>query len=149
MINKKIKNATTTEFDGVKFRSMLEKRFYVYLKHKDIEFEYEPEKIVLWERSKSHFTIPYYDKIGRTFKKVTSKPLSVTYTPDFILSYKGWKVYLEVKGWKNDVVPYKIRLFRDWLEKQNTPKQCYAVVRTIKELEYVLYDLDRYLETTG
>ena len=140
--NKKVKNATPTEYNGIKFKSILETRIYKYLLSKGIEPEYEKIKIKLWSRSKGELSVPYYDRIGKIFKKVTSKPLSVTYTPDFIFKYNGYTVYLEVKGFKNDVVPYKIRLFRDWLEAQNNPKQCYAVVHTIKEVEFLLNDLN-------
>lgn len=142
MNNKKICNATPTEYEGMKFRSKLELRIYKYLLTKGIEPQYEQAKIVLWNREKGYFKVPYYDRIGKTFKKITSKPLAVTYTPDFIFTYNGVLVYLEVKGFKNDVTNYKIKLFRDWLETQNNPKQCYAVVHTIKEVEFLLKDLN-------
>ena len=142
MINKKIINATPTEYDGKKFRSMLEVRIYRKLKELGIEPEYEPQKIILWERSKQQLTVPYYDRVGKIFKRVTSKPLRVTYTPDFIFDFKGWHIYLEVKGYKNDLTNYKIRLFRDWLETQNNPRQCYAVVHRIKDVEFLLKNLD-------
>ncbi len=142
MNNKKICNATPTEYEGMKFRSKLELRIYKYLLTKGIEPQYEQAKIVLWNREKGYFKVPYYDRVGKTFKKITSKPLAVTYTPDFIFTYNGVLVYLEVKGFKNDVTNYKIRLFRDWLETQNNPKQCYAVVHTIKEVEFLLKDLN-------
>lgn len=144
MINKKIRNATPTEYDGIKFRSKLEARVYKYLISKEIVPLYEKYKITLWQKAKDSFTVPYYDKVGKTFKKVTTKPLPVTYTPDFVFPYKEWNVFLEVKGFKNDVVPYKIRLFREWLEghKFELGNPCFAVVKSIKEIEQLLKELE-------
>lgn len=142
MINRKICGATPTEYDGIKFRSKLEARIYKYLVTKGIIPQYEVEKITLWNRDKGYFKVPYYDRVGKTFKRITSKPLAITYTPDFVFIYNEVTVYLEVKGFKNDITNYKIRLFRDWLETQNNPKQCYAVVHTIREVEQLLNNLN-------
>lgn len=142
MENRKIRNATEIEYDGIKFKSKKEAGVYRYLKSIGINPDYEPVSIKIWDREK--FTVPYYDRIGKTFRKVTSKPIRVSYTPDFIFEYEGYRVFLEVKGFKNDVANYKIRLFRDWLENiQATADKtlCYAVVYTKKELEFLLEDL--------
>lgn len=142
--NKKIKGATSTEYDGIVFRSKKEASVYKYLKSININPEYEPTTAIIWNRES--FSVPYYDRIGKTFKKVTSKPIRVSYTPDFIFDFGEYRVILEVKGFKNDVANYKIRLFRDWLEKQQnwtTKKLCYAVVYTIKELKFLLEELQK------
>lgn len=143
-MNRKIKNATPTEYKDIKFRSLLECYIYKHLKSKGITPQYEAHRITLWQKAKDSFTVPYYDRVGKTFKKVTTKPLPVTYTPDFTFQYKGWNVFLEVKGFKNDVVPYKIRLFREWLEghKFELGNPCFAVVKSVKELELFLKDLE-------
>lgn len=138
--NRKIRNATPIEYNGITFRSKLEKAVYIALMKRGITPDYEPNRIKIWSRDK--FTIPYYDRFGKKgFKLITSKPLSVHYTPDFIFQYKEMTVYLEVKGFKNDVTPYKIRLFRDWLEN-NTKNSCYAVVYSLGDLNALLKDLD-------
>lgn len=138
--NKKIKNATAKTYNGINFRSSLEVRLYKYLLSKNIDTEYEPETIIIWEGK--HFSVPFYSTIGRNFKKITTKTRAIHYTPDFIIYYNGYKIYLEAKGFTNDVFPYKAKLFRSWLETQ--PKElklCFAVVHSIKELEFVLKDL--------
>lgn len=140
--NRKIKNATEVEYEGIKFRSKKECSVYKYLKSIGITPEYEPATVVIWNRDS--FSVPYYDRVGKRFKRITSKPIRVSYTPDFIFDFGEYKVILEVKGFKNDVANYKIRLFRDYLEeyqKTSSKKLCYAVVYTIKELKTLLEDL--------
>lgn len=144
MENKKIKGATKTEVEGIEFRSKLEASIYKYLKSIDITPDYEPISVKIWDRDS--FSVPYYDKVGKNFRRITEKPRVVKYTPDFVFNYGIYKVILEVKGFKNDVAPYKIRMFRDWLEGTQclcSAKYCYAVVYTIKDVKTLLADLDK------
>lgn len=142
--NKKIRNATPIIYDDIKFRSTLEKSIYKWLKDKDIQVEYEPIRCKIWDRK--GFSVPYYDRAGiKPFGLIKSKPIAVHYTPDMIFIYKGVRVFLEVKGFKNDVTPYKIRLFREWLDKysiETNTKCCYAVVYAIKDVNKLLELLD-------
>lgn len=144
MENKKIINATPTNFDGIEFRSKLEKSIYKSLIDKGIQVDYEPQKCKVWDRD--GFSVPYYDRYGKKgFGLITSKPIAVHYTPDMVFDYKGTKVFLEVKGFKNDVTPYKIRMFREWLDKYQSEtniKCCYAVVYAIKDVNLLLNLLD-------
>lgn len=147
MVNKKIKGATICEYNGIKFRSKQELSIYKYLLSIGITPEYETTKFTIWDRDS--FSVPYYDRFGKTFKKISRKPTSVHYTPDFIFSIGSIKVILEVKGFKNDVTPYKIRLFRDFLEKHyndTKEKVCYAVVYSIKDLKFLINDLQNSSE---
>ena len=142
--NKKIKGATKTEVDGIEFRSKLEASVYKYLKSIDITPDYEPMSVKIWDRE--HFSVPYYDRYGKKFMRITRKPTSVKYTPDFVFNYGNYKVILEVKGFKNDVAPYKIRMFRDWLEGTQClcrSTYCYAVVYSIKDVKTLLDDLQK------
>jgi hypothetical protein len=145
--NKKIKNATECELDGINFRSKQERSIYKYLLSIGITPQYESERFTIWDRDK--FSVPFYDRYGRTFKRIDRKPTSVHYTPDFIFNVGDIKVILEVKGFKNDAVPYKTRLFRDLLEKikdNSGEKLCYAIVYTIKDLKFLLNDLQNSRE---
>lgn len=141
MANKKIKNSTICQEDGMVFRSKLERSIYKYLTSIGITPKYEAEKFTIWDRDK--FSVPYYDRYGKVFKRITRKPTAVHYTPDFIFTYKDIDVILEVKGFKNDVAPYKIRMFRDYLEEYGKElKLCYAVVYSVRDLKVLLKDLD-------
>lgn len=144
MENKKIINATPTNYDGIEFRSKLEKSIYKALTDRGIQVDYEPIRCKIWDRDS--FSVPYYDRVGKKpFGLVTSKPIAVHYTPDMVFEYKGTQVFLEIKGFKNDVTPYKIRLFRDWLDRYHREtgiKGCYAVVYAIKDVNTLLNLLD-------
>lgn len=140
--NKKIKNATVCQENGITFRSQQERAVYKYLVSIGITPKYETERFTIWDRAK--FSVPFYDRYGKTFMKINRKPTAVHYTPDFIFNIAGIKVILEVKGYKNDAVPYKIRLFRDYLEcHYNLTKEpcCYAIVYSIKDLKFLIADL--------
>lgn len=134
-VNRKIKNATDCIIDGIEFKSLLEGRIYKYLKSIGIIPEYESKKFKIWDRDK--FSFPYFDRYGKVFKKITRKPSPVHYTPDFIFTYKGFTVILEAKGFKNDVVNYKIRLFRELLDTLEG-NLCYAVVYSVKDVKTLL-----------
>lgn len=140
--NKKIKNATECQENGITFKSKQERAVYKYLLSIGITPKYETERFTIWDRDK--FSVPFYDKFGKTFMKINRKPTAVHYTPDFIFTINGIKVILEVKGFKNDAAPYKIRLFRDYLEnisKSIKEKLCYAIVYSIKDVKTLLNDL--------
>lgn len=140
--NKKIKNATVCQEGDIVFRSKQERSVYRYLLSIGVTPEYEAERFTIWDRDK--FSVPFYDRFGKTFMRINRKPTAVHYTPDFIFTINDIKVILEVKGFKNDAAPYKIRLFRDYLENiSNTTneKLCYAVIYSIKDLKILLNDL--------
>lgn len=140
--NKKIKGATVCFFNSITFRSKKELSVYKYLLSIGITPQYECTKFTIWDSPK--MSVPYYDKYGEIFQRITRKPIAVHYTPDFIFDYKGIKVILEVKGFKNDVANYKIRLFRQYLEEHSKEgeKLCYAVVYSIKNVKTLLNELN-------
>lgn len=140
MENKKVKNATVCQTDGINFRSKQEASVYKYLLSQGITPQYEPEKFTIWDRGP--MTVPFYDRYGKTFKRLTRKPTAIHYTPDFIFTVNGITVFLEVKGFSNDVFPYKAKLFRDYLENQpNKENLCYAIIYAIKDLKLLLDEL--------
>lgn len=132
MVNKKIKNATPKEYNGIKFRSLLEVMTYKTLLQEGFLPEYENKTFILKDSFQP--SIPFYTK--NTFKrnnknievlssttvidKRVIKP--ITYTPDFIFEYKNKIIIIEVKGMANDVYPYKLKLFRCILENIITTK---------------------------
>lgn len=131
--NKKIKNASPLEYDGISFKSKLEKMIYQTLKEQGFPVEYEPHKFVLWQGFRP--TVPFYDKdkSTRMLKLENKKIIDITYTPDFVFTYKGFLVVIEAKGMENDRFYLKKKMFRKWLE-DNHPKSIYFEIYTKKQL---------------
>lgn len=131
--NKKIKNASPLEYDGISFKSKLEKMAYQTLREHDLPVEYESQKFIIWEGFKP--TVPFYNKDLKTrmLKLETKKIIDISYTPDFIVRYNGYMVILELKGFENNVYPLKKKIFRKWLET-NIPKSIYFEIFTKKQL---------------
>lgn len=78
----KVKNATPTQYDGIKFRSKLEAYTYKKLKEAKVYAEYEP----------THFElIPKFEYQGE-------KVRAMTYLPDFV----GKDFIIECKGLMGD-----------------------------------------------
>ena len=122
--NKKIKNATISEYNGIKFRSKNELSCYKKLEAAKLDFSYESEKITLWEGFKSSIPIyaPNKIKVGKFSKNLesqTKKHISITYTPDFIVTKGDYKIYIEYKGQPNDTYPIKKKMFLKTLEDRN------------------------------
>lgn len=131
--NKKIKNATPLKYDGITFKSKLEKMAYQTLKEYNLPVAYEPMTFTIWEGFKP--TVPFYDKnkTTRMLKLNQKKIISITYTPDFIIQYNNYTVILELKGRENDCFYLKKKIFRKWLEKYK-PKSVYFEIYTKKQL---------------
>lgn len=90
-INKKIKNATPTTYNGIKFRSKLEAEVAKIFDAEGVEFQYEPFKVDL---------VPTFKYLGETIR-------SWTYTPDFVIFNN---IIIEVKGYANDAWPLKKKM---------------------------------------
>lgn len=131
--NKKIKNASPLEYEGISFKSKLEKMAYQTLREHGLPVEYEPQKFIIWEGFKP--TVPFYNKDLKTrmLKLDIKKIIDISYTPDFIVRYNGYMVILELKGFENNVYPLKKKIFRKWLET-NIPKSIYFEIFTKKQL---------------
>ena len=75
--------------------------------------------------------------------RMMRRPRPITYTPDMSFTYKGYKVYVEVKGYMNDTFPLKAKMFLSYLAKQpDSSRYVYAVIRSITEIDYTLNDID-------
>jgi len=116
MENKKIKNATSVEYNGIKFKSLLEVSIYKTLLQEGFNVKYEPIKYCIWGGFKP--TVPFYtkDKQTRDLKLDTKKLIDITYTPDFVFKYNDTTIIIEAKGFENNIFPVKKKLFRKWLE---------------------------------
>lgn len=143
MANKKIKNATTTKFAGITFKSALEVRIYKALKTEGIDAEYEKHTYTLSPKVVS--TKPFYNRTPtKGFHRIQGTIQAITYTPDFTFKLNDVFVILEVKGFENDVFPIKRNLFRKYLEKVKYPVM-YFEIRTKKELMEALKAVKNYV----
>lgn len=152
MSNKKIKNANSTKINELLFKSRLELRVYKLLSTMGFNVQYEPYTFTLWEGFKP--LTPFYDqetnrqrvdrlkedKSGSKSLQLIQKNekiMSIKYTPDFYLEYNGVYIYIEAKGYENDVFYIKKKLFRQLLDdklKNNGEMSMYFEVHTIKQL---------------
>lgn len=131
--NKKIRNATPKEFNGIKFKSILEVMVYKTLLSVGFEPLYEKNKFVIWQGL--YPSVPFYDKDATTrmLKLNKKKIIDITYTPDFTFEYNKRLIIIEVKGFENDVFPVKKKLFRKSLE-ENHPEALFFEIYTKKQL---------------
>lgn len=127
-MNQKIKNATKITVDGIEFKSQLEKNVYNIFKDAGFDIQYEPITFVLWKEYTSK--IPFFDKETKTqwqkrqqtmksprlLVEKSNKISAIRYTPDFYFKYKDLDVYIETKGFENDVFYLKKKLFRAYLD---------------------------------
>ena len=143
-INKKVRNAVSKVYKGIKFRSKLELFTYRKLEEAGIKALYEKEKFVLMEgfRYTEDSIEPSNKKATKgQFINNTDKVRDITYTPDFVDPNGKW--IIEVKGFANDVFPLKWKLFKHMLHHHDDPpvlylpknqKQVLETIELIKEL---------------
>lgn len=99
--NKKIRNATKTTVDGIKFDSQLEAYMYGLLKRHKIEF-----------RMKDKFVVQQpFEYNGEKVREIAMKP-------DFIIPLKKGIIVLETKGFPNDSYPLKLKLLKRYLNSK-------------------------------
>jgi len=124
-VNKKIKGAVTHIYNGIKFRSGLEVSSYKKLELSGLTFSYESERILLWKGLKlKEVQVIAPNKISagkytRELFQQTRALLNITYTPDFIVRYKDYKIYFDVKGMPNDTYPIKKKMLLRVLEERS------------------------------
>jgi hypothetical protein len=138
--NKKVRNATSKEYKGIKFRSKLELFTYKKLEAAKIKSLYEEIKFELQEGF--YFTNGSIEpNTKKEFVDNVKKVRSITYTPDFVDPKGKW--IIEVKGFANDVFPVKWKMFKKHLLDNGleyklflpkNQKQVLETVELIKEM---------------
>lgn len=134
-MNKKIKNATPKEYNGIKFKSHIEVMVYKTLLQYEFNVQYEPTKFIIWKGFKP--TIKTYKPSKSGNLELTDKKIiDITYTPDFIVQCKKCVVIIECKGFTNDTYPIKEKMFRKILEDMvNTEREIiFCQIKTKKQL---------------
>lgn len=147
MGNKKIRGAIKTKSLNITFKSQLEKVLYSTLLELGFSPKYEPKTFVVWEGFTS--ITPFYDKETDTqkdrrdpksskmltLKSATVQP--IRYTPDIYFEYNGIDVWIEAKGFENDLFYIKKKLFRKYLDTvfySTGKKSLYFEIYTKKQL---------------
>lgn len=120
-MNKKIKGATPTVYNGVKYRSKLEAEIARLLNENQVAFKYEPFKMVL---------LP-------SFKYLDNSIREWSYTPDFVI-YNN--IIVEVKGYPNDVWGVKKKMILKKIVDSNYEYEFYEV-KNKKQLTELLKKL--------
>lgn len=147
MENKKIKGATHVTCNNIEFKSKIEASVYKHLLQAGFDPVYEGMTFTIWEGFKP--TIPYYTWSGKSNKLNNTKLRDITYTPDFTFMYENKLIIIEVKGYTNDVFPYKFKMFRKFLESRPYAKNILIFeIFSIKQLKECIniiksYDPDR------
>lgn len=125
--NRKIKNATPTVYNGIKFRSKLESECAKILDEQGVIYQYEPFKIVL---------LPKFKYLSETLREWS-------YVPDFVIFNN---IIIEVKGMPNDVYRYKRKMLLKYIVDHNYCYEYYEVrnktqmLNLIKELKKKEYE---------
>lgn len=160
MENKKIRNATIAKKGSLTFKSQLEKIIYNCLLEQGFEPEYEPTTFTLIDGFTA--VTPFYDKETDTqFKKRresgdnTARKLirksgvmqGIRYTPDFHFKYNGIDIYIEAKGFENDVFYIKKKLFLRYLDSIGA-KALYFEIYNKKQLLQAIEIIKSYEPTT-
>lgn len=159
-MNKKIRNATITKQKNITFKSQLEKSVYNTLQQLGFKPKYEPKTFTLIDAFEAK--TPYYDKetdnqlkrrrelgdsSARKLVKKSNKFQGIRYTPDFYFKYNGIDIYIESKGFENDVFPIKKKLFLRYLNTIKTPSM-YFEIYTKKQLLQAIEIIKEYATTS-
>lgn len=116
---KSITKVKKFRYNGVDYKSGLERYMAVLLTENNIEFKYEPKKFKLMEgfffqnESYERQANGKGDFIDRGSKKVQP----ITYTPDFV----GEGFLIETKGWANEEFRNKWKMFKNYVKNNNLP----------------------------
>ena len=117
---KKVRNATPNEYDGIKFRSKLETYTYKKLKEANIIADYEMHRYEL---------LPAFTFDNKKYR-------AMTYLPDFV----GDNFIIECKGKMNDAFPLKWKMFKYFCISNNMQHTLY-LPRNQKQVDLVIQDI--------
>lgn len=120
--NKKVRNATKIEVDGITFKSKLEAYTYKKLKEANIMADYEMHRYEL---------LPAFTFGGKKYRPMT-------YLPDFV----GDMFIIECKGFPNEAWPLREKLFRYYLYSNNIGVNFY-IVHNQKEVDELIKELKK------
>lgn len=118
--NKKVKNARSNDYEGIRFKSLLERYCYIKAKEMGYNIKYEPYTFTLMPGFKvfnSKIITPVKDNNKYKLKLLRNKIRAITYSPDFMIKQDDTLYIIETKGRANDVYPLKKKMLFRLLEE--------------------------------
>jgi hypothetical protein len=105
-------------YDGITFKSGLDKYMYKALKDAGIDFQYESKTYQLLDTFQFNSSSIERQSNGKGdfIDRGNKKVLGIKYTPDF----EGNKWTCETKGRANESFPIRYKLFKDWVRRNDT-----------------------------
>lgn len=137
--NYRVRGATATEIDGIKFKSRLEASCYKALIDAGFQdVKYEPKRFILvdsFRLSKVSYLRPKVLSPGKYSPEMyhQERPIMfITYTPDFLVSLPihgaTHYFFFDVKGKENDTYPIKKKIFLKYLESISSDVNIYHFI---------------------
>lgn len=112
--NKKIINATPNQLDSIEFKSRSEALCYKKLRESGFSPKYEEESFVLFNTYKlrdSSLLVFIGDAKSKNLERFDKTLRKSIYTPDFTFDFNDYHIIIEVKGYPNDIYPFKRKIF--------------------------------------
>jgi hypothetical protein len=130
-MNRKIVGSTKIQIDGITFDSKLEYRCYCILKTMRVPFIHQVKYNLVdsfrTENVHSYSTLKegWGEEVLGNGNSVLYR--AITYTPDFKIKSDGHNIFIETKGFANDVYPYKKKLFFNIMKENPLPTYFFEV----------------------
>jgi hypothetical protein len=138
MAKKTKMNNTIVTYNGIKFKSKLERACYQLLTEAGIKFKYENDIYTLVEKFSFPGSIESVKRKGRKVYIENPTVRAVKYTPDFTGTFSdGSKWIIETKGMKTTTFNLKWKLFKVLLLKQGNNVRLYMPTNK-KEILYTI-----------
>lgn len=112
-------------YNAIQFKSQLELNCFKLFEENDLLLSYESKSFLLISQLKLNNLTVYLPSRKTKKNNISSlKEISgilqkAIYTPDFILEYKNYIIFIETKGLANDAYPLRRKLFFHYLEKNS------------------------------
>jgi hypothetical protein len=141
--NRKIRGSKITEVDGIRFRSKIESCCYQKLKESGFNFSYEKDKLIILNKFKPNISVFLpHKKISDHVVETNCMIREISYLTDFTVYINGDTiVYLEIKGYPNDVYPIKRKLIINYLNSLRDKTYIFAEVHNLKQLDSLISKL--------
>lgn len=149
--NYRVRGATVTEINGIKFKSRLEASCYKVLSDAGFqEVKYEPERYILmnsFRLNKVSYLRPKTLSPGKYSSDMyhQERPVMlITYTPDFLISVPIGEAthhfFFDVKGKENDTYPIKKKIFLKYLESISSDINIYHFIEphSVKQVKQAI-----------